>query len=54
MQMHLHLTPCLIEILHFEDLGDTECRLATNAVVLVLGDYQISIATYLRGVSTHI
>ena len=41
-----------MEILHFEDLGDTECRLATKAVVLVLGYYQISIATYLRGVST--
>ena len=29
-----------MEILHFEDLGDTECRLAANAVVLVLGAYQ--------------
>ena len=29
-----------------------ECRLAVNAGVLVLGGYQISIATYLRGVST--
>ena len=28
-----------------------ECRLAANAVVLVLGWYQLSIATYLRGVS---
>ena len=35
----------------FEDLG-YECRLAANAVVLVLGGYQISIAKYLRGVST--
>ena len=40
-----------MEILHFEDLGD-ECRLAANAVVLVIGGYQISIAKYLRGVST--
>ena len=38
-----------MEILHLEDLGDTECRLVANAVVLVLGEYQISIATYLRG-----
>ena len=37
-----------MEILHFEDLGDTECRLAANAV-LVPGEYQISIAKYLRG-----
>ena len=38
-----------MEILHFEDLGDTiECHLAANAVVLVLGQYQISIATYLH------
>ena len=29
-----------MEILHFEDLGDTECRLAANAVVLVLGEYK--------------
>ena len=35
----------LMEILHFEDLGDTECRLAANAVVLVIGEQQISIAT---------
>ena len=41
-----------MEILHFEDLGDTECHLAANTVVLVLGGYQISIAMYLRGVST--
>ena len=39
-----------MEILHFEYLGDTECRLAANAV-LVLGEYQISISTYLRAVS---
>ena len=48
-----------MEILHFEDLGDTsvvsECSLgvnlviAVNAVVLVIGGYQISIAKYLRG-----
>ena len=38
-----------MEILHFEDLGDNECRLAVNGVVPVLGEYQISIATYLRG-----
>ena len=38
-----------MEILDFEDLGDTECRLATNALVLVLGECQISITTYLRG-----
>ena len=37
-----------MEILHFEDLG-IKCRLAANAVVLVLGDYQISIATYHQG-----
>ena len=41
-----------MEILHVEVLGDSECRLAVNAVVLVLGEYQISIATYIRGVST--
>ena len=38
--------PLLMEILHFEDLGDTVCHLAANAVVLVLRKYQISIATY--------
>ena len=42
----------LLEILHFKDLGDAGGCLAANAVVLVLGEYQISIATYLRGVST--
>ena len=41
-----------MEILNFEDLGDTEYRLAANAVVLVLEEYHISIATYLTGVST--
>ena len=43
-----------MEILHFEDLGDTECRLAANAVVLVFGEYQISKATYLSGIYPHI
>ena len=43
-----------MEILHFKDLGDTECRLAVNAVVLVPGEYQISIAMYLMGESTYI
>ena len=38
-----------MEILHFKDLGDTECCLAANTVVLVLRKYQISIAKYLRG-----
>ena len=56
-----------MEILRFKDLGDTKvssanavwvfikslCRLAANAVVLVHGEYQISIAKYPRGVSTH-
>ena len=41
-----------MEILHFEDLGDTECHLAANTVVLVPGEYQMSIAKYLRVVST--
>ena len=36
-------------ILHFEDLGDTKCHLAANAVVLVPGEYHISIAKYLMG-----
>ena len=49
MQNFRAIGPLLIEILHFEDLGDTECRLATNTVVLVLRENQISIATYLRG-----
>ena len=38
----------------FLRFGGYECRLAVNAVVLVLAGYQISIAKYLRGVSTHI
>ena len=29
--------PSLMEILYFKDLWDTECHLAVNAVVLVLG-----------------
>ena len=37
-----------MEILHFNDMGNTE-SVVTNAVVLVLGDCQISIATYPRG-----
>ena len=41
-----------MEILHFEDVGKIECRLAAKAVVVVLGEYTILIATYLRGVST--
>ena len=41
-----------MEILHFEDLGDMSVVLAANAVVLVIGGYKISIAKYLRGVST--
>ena len=36
----------------FWRFGGYECRLAANTVVLVLGGYQISIATNLRGVST--
>ena len=35
-----------MEILQFEDLGDTECHSAANAVALVLRGYRISIATY--------
>ena len=41
-----------MEILHFKDLGDKECHLAGNAVVLVLRKYQILIAMHLRGLST--
>ena len=44
----------LLVVLHFKDLGDTECCLAANAVVLDLGEYQISTATYPRGLSTRI
>ena len=35
-----------MKILHFEDLGHTE-SVVTNALVLVLGECQISVATYL-------
>ena len=42
------LKQLVMEILHFIDLGDTESVL-TNAVVLVLGECQISMAKYLRG-----
>ena len=41
-----------MDILHFEDVGDTSVVWLRTQVVLVLGEYQISIATYLRGVST--
>ena len=41
----------VMEILHFEDLGNTESAV-TNAVVPVLGECQMSIATYLMGVYT--
>ena len=41
----------LMEILHFKDLGDT-VSVVTNAVVLVLRECQMSIVTYLMGVST--
>ena len=37
-----------MEILHFEDLGDTE-SVVMNEVVLVLGDCQVYMATCLRG-----
>ena len=40
-----------MEILHFEDLGDTE-SVVTNAVVLVLRECQMSMATQLKEVST--
>ena len=46
-----------MEILHCKDLGATE-SVVTNAVVLVLGECQIPIATYLRvgggGIYPHI
>ena len=48
------LRQLLMEILHFKDVGDTERHLADNAFVLVLGECQISIATYLRGIYPHI
>ena len=38
--------PLLMEILHFKDLGDTECRLATKSVVIVLGEYQIACTSW--------
>ena len=40
-----------MEILHFKDLGDTE-NVVMNAFVLVLGECQIPMAKYPRGVST--
>ena len=40
-----------MEILHF---GGYKCCWLRTPVVLVLGEYQISIATYLSGVSTRI
>ena len=46
---HRAIGPLLLEILHFEDVGYIEYRLAANVVALVLGEYQISIATYLGG-----
>ena len=42
-----------MEILHFKNVGDTE-SVVSNAVILVLGECQISIATYLRGIYHHI
>ena len=38
----------VMEILHFKDLGDTE-SVAMHAVVLVLAECHISMATHLRG-----
>ena len=38
----------VMDVLHFKDLRDTE-SVVTNSVVLVLGECQISIATYIRG-----
>ena len=43
--------PLVMEILLFKDLRDT-ASVVTNAVVLVIGDCQISIPTYLWGIST--
>ena len=40
----------LMEILHLTGLEDTECRLAANAVMLVLGECHISIATTSGGI----
>ena len=42
------LKQSVMEILHFKDLGATE-SVVTNTVVLVLGEWQISMAMYLRG-----
>ena len=33
-----------ILILHFDDLGDAECRLAANAVVLLLGLLEFNVS----------
>ena len=41
----------VMDILHLKDLGATE-SVVTNVVVLVLGECQIAIATYSRGLST--
>ena len=41
----------VMEILHLKDLGDT-ASVVTNAVVLVLRECEISIPTYLWGIST--
>ena len=41
-----------MQILHF--VRGYKCRLATNAVVLVLGGYKISIAKNLRGYLPHV
>ena len=40
-----------MEILHFEDLGDTSVVWLRTQLSIVIGGYQISIAKYLRGVS---
>ena len=40
----------VMEILHFKDLGDTS--VVTNAVVLVLGECQITTPTYPWGIVT--
>ena len=41
----------VMEVLHLKDLRDTE-SVVMNAVVIVLGECQISKAMYIRGVST--
>ena len=38
----------VMEILHFKDLGDA-ASVVINAIILVLGGCQISMATYLMG-----